>query len=341
VTTIRDVAARANVHPSTVSRVFSGNERISDKTRQRVMAAAKALNFQPNAIARSLSVQRTQTIAIVVPHVYDGYFEDSFFPQIISGLLNVTYANKYRLLVGGCESYQDEITQTLEILGTRQADGIIVTSGRLDVDTVGELLGQRTPLVLIGRPPNRYKTAAWVDAKNLEDTKRVVEYLVGSGHRKIAYVGGDPDTRVVKERLEGYQQAMNAAHLAINPEWIDYGYFAEDGGYQAVQRMHHGDQAPTAYYAANDLMAIGILRALRERGISVPEEISVVGTNNSPEAAHLSPALSSLAVPYKKIAATAAHILINAIQEGIVPTGYVLLDSELVERQTSGPCHSS
>jgi DNA-binding LacI/PurR family transcriptional regulator len=341
VTTIRDVAARANVHPSTVSRVFSGNERISDKTRQRVMAAAKALNFQPNAIARSLSVQRTQTIAIVVPHVYDGYFEDSFFPQIISGLLNVTYANKYRLLVGGCESYQDEITQTLEILGTRQADGIIVTSGRLDVDTVGELLGQRTPLVLIGRPPNRYKTAAWVDAKNLEDTKRVVEYLVGLGHRKIAYVGGDPDTRVVKERLEGYQQAMNAAHLAINPEWIDYGYFAEDGGYQAVQRMHHGDQAPTAYYAANDLMAIGILRALRERGISVPEEISVVGTNNSPEAAHLSPALSSLAVPYKKIAATAAHILINAIQEGIVPTGYVLLDSELVERQTSGPCHSS
>jgi DNA-binding LacI/PurR family transcriptional regulator len=204
VATIRDVAARANVHPSTVSRVFSGHARISEKTRQRVLAAARALSFQPNAIARSLSVQRTQTIGIVAPHVYEGYFEDSFFPQIMSGLLSVTYANRYRLLVSGCESYRDEITQTLEILATRQADGIIVTSGRLDVDTVGELLDQRTPLVLIGRPPGRYKEAAWVDATNQEDTRRVIDYLAALGHRQIAYVGGDPDTRVVKERLAGY-----------------------------------------------------------------------------------------------------------------------------------------
>jgi DNA-binding LacI/PurR family transcriptional regulator len=341
VTTIRDVAAKASVHPSTVSRVFSESKHISERTRRRVLAAAKALNFQPNATARSLSVRRTQTIGIVVPHIYDGYFEDSFFPQIMSGLLGVTYANGYRLLVSGCESYQDEITQTLEMLATRQADGIIVTSGRLDVNTVGELLEQRTPLVLIGRPPDQYSEAAWVDTTNSEDTKMVIERLLALGHQRIAYVGGDPDTRVVKERLEGYEAAMAGADLIVNPDWIDYGYFAEEGGYQAVQRIHQGDRPPTAYYAANDLMAIGILRALQEKGISVPTEVSVVGTNNSPEASHLTPALSSLCVPYKQIAATAAQMLIDAIREGVSPTGQALLQSKLVERETSGPCQVS
>jgi DNA-binding LacI/PurR family transcriptional regulator len=303
-----------------------------------VLAAAKTLNFQPNAIARSLSVRRTHTIGLVVPHVYVGYFEDSFFPQIMSGLLDVTYANHYRLLVSGCESYADEIVQTLQILGSRQADGIIVTSGRLDVNTVGALLEQNTPLVLIGRPPDQYKDVGWVDADNQEDTRKVISRLIELGHRRIAYVGGDPDTRVVKERLEGYQQAMAAADIEIDPTWIDYGYFAEDGGYQAVDRTQRSNLPPTAYYAANDLMAIGILRALRERNIAVPGAVSVVGTNDSPEASHGIPTLTSLRVPYKRIAAAAAQMLINAIKEDTLPTGHQLLSSQLIERETTAQC---
>ena len=336
--TIRDVAAKANVHPSTVSRVFSGNARISDRTRRRVLAAAKALNFQPNAIARSLSVRRTHTLGVIVPHVFKGYFEDSFFPEIMSGLLDVTYANEYRLLVSGCESYNDEIVQTLQILATRQADGIIVTSGRLDVNTVGELRVQATPLVLIGQPPEQHNDVAWVDADNCEDTRKVIARLIELGHRRIAYVGGDPDTRVVKERLEGYCRAMHEGGIAVDPSWIDYGYFAEDGGYQAVQRTQAGSTPPTAYYAANDLMAIGILRALRERQIAVPDAVSVVGTNDSPEAGHLSPALTSLHVPYREIAAAAAQMLIDAIKEDVTPTGSRIFASTLVERQTTAVC---
>lgn len=335
--TIRDVAAKANVHPSTVSRVFSGNASISELTRRRVLAAAKTLNFQPNAIARSLSVQRTHTIGLVVPHVYPGYFDDSFFPQIMRGLLTVTYANQYRLLVSGCESYGDEITQILTILGTRQVDGIIITSGRLDVNTVGTLREHTVPLVLIGRPPAQHADAAWVDADNMQDTRRVIEHLIALGHRRIAYVGGDPDTRVVKERLDGYQQAMAAAGLRICPHWVDYGYFAEEGGYQAVQRIHSDKETPTAYYAANDLMAIGILRALHERNISVPGQVSVIGTNDSAEASHLVPALTSLRVPYGEIAAEAARILITAIQQGALPARHHVVASQLVERATVGP----
>ena len=335
VSTIRDVAAQAEVHPSTVSRVFSGNAQISETTRQRVLEAARDLNFQPNAIARSLSVRRTKTIGVIVPHVYDGYFTDSFFPQLMAGLLEVSYARGYRLLVGGCNGYQDEHVQALDILATRQADGIVVTSSRLDVDTVGELRRQNTPLVLIGHPPAQHADVAWVDADNRSATCQVIDYLVGRGHRRIAYVGGDPDSSVVKERLEGYREGMAAAGLAVSEAWIDYGYFAEDGGYQAVERTRRDEaNAPTAYYAANDLMAIGLLRGLRERGIDVPGQVSVVGTNDSPEAAHLLPPLSSLRVPYRAIAATAATLLIDAIESGEQPQGQRVWASCLIERES-------
>lgn len=333
VSTIRDVAARAEVHPSTVSRVFSGNAQISQATRQRVLEAAQSLNFQPNAIARSLSVRRTKTIGVILPHVFDGYFADSFFPRLMAGLLEASYQRGYRLLVGGCNGYQDEHVQALDILATRQADGIVVTSSRLDVDTVGELRRHNTPLVLIGHPPAQHADVAWVDADNCAATRQVIEYLVGLGHRRIAYVGGDPDSSVVKERLEGYREGMAAAGLPVSEEWIDFGYFAEDGGYQAVERTRRNlANAPTAYYAANDLMAIGILRGLRERSIAVPGEVSFVGTNDSPEAAHLTPPLSSLRVPYRQMAAAAATRLIDYIESGQQPTGHELLESCLIER---------
>ncbi|MBX3050407.1 MAG: LacI family DNA-binding transcriptional regulator [Caldilineaceae bacterium] len=334
--TIRDVAAQAGVHPSTVSRVFSGNAQISEATRQRVMEAARQLNFQPNAIARSLSVRRTKTIGVVVPHVFDGYFVDSFFPQLMAGLLDVTYARGYRLLVGGCNGYADEHVQALDILATHQADGILVTSSRLDVDTVGNLQCHNTPLVLIGHPPAQHANVAWVDADNRSATQEVIAYLARRGHRRIAYVGGDPDSSVVKERLEGYYAGMAQAGLPVSEAWIDYGYFAEDGGYQAVERTRRdASNAPTAYYAANDLMAIGLLRGLRERGIDVPGEVALVGTNDSPEAAHLTPALTSLQVPYRAIAAAAANLLIDAIEDEEQPTGHQLLASCLIERESA------
>mgnify|MGYP001822686463 CR=1 FL=1 len=339
-TTIRDVAQEAGVHPSTVSRVFSGKAKISTATRERVLAAAAALDFHPNAIARSLSVQRTHTIAIVVPHIYRGYFEDAFFPQVMRGLLEVAYQHNYRILVSGSQSHHDEITQTFEILGSRQADGIVVLTNRLDVDTVGALRRQETPFVLLGRPADEHEALCWVDTENERFSRQCVEYLLSLGHRRIAYVGGDPDVKVVRERLNGYQAAMRGAGIDYLPAWIDYGYFVEDGGYQAVQRMMAlGDAAPTAYYAANDLMAIGVIRALRERGINVPGEVSVIGTNDAPEASHVYPSLTSLQVPYAEMAAEAATMLIRLIEDEPIAERQRLVDSVLVVRGSTGPLH--
>lgn len=337
--TIRDVATRAGVNPSTVSRVFSGKAKISQETQKRVLAAAEALDFHPNAIARSLSVRRTNTIAIIVPHIFDGYFDDCFFPQVMRGLLGVTYQRGFRVLVGGSNSHEDVITQTFEILGSRQADGIVVLSNRLDVDTVGALRQQSTPFVLVGRSPANYLDISWVDADNERYTREAVTYLLQLGHRRIAFVGGDPEVAVTAERLSGYMAALEAAGIAYCKAWVDFGYFVEQGGYQAVQRMLPlGAAAPTAYYAANDAMAIGVMRALREANICVPGQVSVIGTNNAPEAAHVLPALTTLAVPYAKMAAEAAEILIRGIEQGEQTSTQKYVDCELIIRGSTQPC---
>lgn len=334
---IRDVADQAGVHPSTVSRVFSGKPYISDLTRDRVLKAAETLGFQPNAIARSLTLQRTNMVAVVVPHVYDGYFEDSFFPQVMRGLLQVAYKYGFRVLVGGSGGHMDEVTQVYDIVGSRQADGVIVLSNRLDVDVVGALTDYHIPFVVMGRP-DASSDIAWVDSQDRCYTAEVIRYLVQLGHRRIAYVGGDPDVSVTIERLGGYRQALAEAEIQPLAEWVDFGFFAEDGGYQAVQRMTRlGHQAPTAYYAANDLMAVGILRALHERNIPVPQAVSVVGTNGSLVASHAYPALTTLYVPYAEMTAKAASILIQCIQTGGMPSEQSTFDCKLIIRDSTGP----
>jgi DNA-binding LacI/PurR family transcriptional regulator len=337
--TIRDVAREAQVHPSTVSRVFSGNASISEATRKRVLNAADNLGFQPNAIARSLKTQKTHTIGMVVPHVFEGFFDDSFFPQIMRGMLEAAYQNQFRLIVGGSQGYKDEISQIRDIMQSSQADGIVVMSSRLDVDTVDRLLELNTPFVLLGHPPKENNDQiSWVDADNQIATRIAVEYLISLGHKRIAYVGGDPKNLTTQERQQAYEDTMRNAGLSINPYWIDYGYFDEPGGYTAVQRMKTlGDEAPTAYYAANDLMAVGVLRALSELGISVPKEVSVMGTNNSYLSQHTTPALTTVDVPYAEIGKKAVELLITQVTDlNKTPSSY-LEDCQLVLRSSTGP----
>jgi DNA-binding LacI/PurR family transcriptional regulator len=335
--TIRDVASKAGVHASTVSRVFSGNAKISAETRLRVLTAAKELNFQPNAVARSLSVSQTNILGIVIPHIYDGYFDDSFFPQIMRGLMRVAYQHNYRVLVGGSNSHEDELSQILNMLSSRQVDGVVALSSRLDVDTTQELYQVGAPFVLIGKPLIHQNEIAWIATDDRRYTRQAVDYLLNLGHRRIAYVGGDPGVIVTSERLAGYKDALVGRGIEPTDALSNYGYFAEEGGHRAVEIMFDLAEPPTAFYCANDLMAIGVMRGLRDRGLRIPQDVSVVGTNGSPESAWTVPALSTLRVPYAALAAGAAQMLITGIQRESGPVGSPMLDCELVIRQSSGP----
>jgi DNA-binding LacI/PurR family transcriptional regulator len=337
VATIRDVAKKANVHSSTVSRVFSGNLSISEATRERVFAAAKELGFWPNAIARSLSTQRTNTIGIVIPHIFEGFFNDSFFPQLMRGMLEASYKKGFRLIVGGCENYEDEIDQIKQIMASSQADGIIVMSSRLDVDTVGELQNHNTPFVLIGHPPSgENQGIAWVDADNQKATQEAVQYLIDLGHKKIAFVGGDPENLTSQEREKSFNTTLDLAGIPRDPNLVHHGFFDESGGFNSVARMLKlGENSPTAFYAANDLMAVGIIRALKKNNIRVPEDISVIGTNNAPISEYAQPAISTVDVPYAKMAGKAVEMLIEKIEQGEMSQTNFTLECSLVLRDST------
>ncbi len=339
--TIRDVAKKANVHSSTVSRVFSGNLSISETTRERVFAAAKELGFWPNAIARSLSTQRTNTIGIIIPYIFEGFFNDSFFPQLMRGMLEASYTHGFRLIVGGCENYDDEIDQIQQIMASSQADGIVVMSSRMDVNTVGELQKHNTPFVLIGHPPSeKYQEISWVDADNQKATKEALQLLIELGHTKIAFVGGDPKNLTSQEREKAYLLTLEEAGIPADANWIHHGFFDETGGYNAVERMIQlGENMPTAYYAANDLMAAGIIRALKKNNMRIPEDVSVIGTNNSPIAAYCQPAISTVSVPYAKMAGKAVEMLIEQIEQGEMEQSTFTFDCKLVMRDSTAKLH--
>lgn len=341
--TIRDVAKRANVHPSTVSRVFSGNLSISKETSERVMSAATELGFWPNAIARSLSTQRTNTIGIIIPHVFEGFFNDSFFPQLMRGMLKASYQHGFRLIVGGCENYQDELDQIKQIMASRQADGIVVMSSRLDVDTVGELQQHKTPFVLIGHPPSEnYHDIAWVDSNNYSATQEAIQHLLDLGHRKISYVGGDPKNLSTQEREKAYRQTLENAGIQANSDWVEYGYFDELGGFNALERLLKlRGNTPSAYFAANDLMAVGIIKALKANNLRVPEDVSVIGSNNSPISAHTQPALSTISVPYAQMGAKAVEMLIEQIENGEMSNRNYTLDCSFVHRSSTARNYSN
>lgn len=311
--TIRDVAELAGVHPSTVSRVFSGNEKISKRTRQRVMEAAHHLGFHPNAVARSLSRRLSNTLGLVIPHMRSEFFEDPFFPQVVKGLMTESYPHNFRLIIAGSDSREEELDQSLALLRSRHADGIIVLTSHLDGATIQELRANTHPFVIVGRPALTFPDLSWVNTDNIAATALMTTHLLDLGHRQIAFIGGRNDAVVTADRLAGYRQALRGAGIPFDEGLIEYGNFHQEGGTAAMARLLARRPTLTGVVVASDLMAVGAMEALAIAGRRVPDDISIVGSNDSALASLMIPPLTSSRVPYAELARLAAHALIEMV----------------------------
>lgn len=336
--TIKHVAELAGVHPSTVSRAFSGNAKISEPTRQRVLEAAGRLNFHPNAIARSLTTRRARTLGMVIPYTQEEFFLDSFFPQVLRGLSDVAYRQDFRLLLGGADDPHHEPQAVLHLIRSQQVDGIIVQASRVGVDTTDVLLAEHLPFVLLGRPVEDTPEISWIEVDALQSTREAIQYLIRLSHRRIAFIGGRPNMVVTLDRLRGYRQALDEAGLLYDERLIGYGEFHQEGGAKAMRQFLSLDQErPTGIFAANDLMAIGAMHALEEAGLNVPHDCSVVGSNDSPIAALVSPHLTSSRAPYYELAREAALALIAKLGDQPVAPVKKLLPCQLILRDSTAP----
>ncbi len=215
---------------------------------------------------------------------------------------------------------------------------MIVQASRINVDTTSTLLSERLPFVLLGRPVEDTPETWWVEVDARAATFEAVAHLLQLGHRRIGFIGGHPTLVVTLDRLQGYRQALRRAKLSFDKRLVKYGGFRQDGGAQAMRELLAlGAERPTAVYAANDLMAIGAMQAIQAAGLRVPQDCSVVGTNDSEAASLVMPHLTSSRAPYFELGREAASALLTQLEKPGAPALKKLLPCSLIVRDSTAP----
>ncbi|HXH37264.1 MAG TPA: LacI family DNA-binding transcriptional regulator, partial [Thermoanaerobaculia bacterium] len=259
--TIHDVAARAGVSVATVSRVLNGKELVREETSRTVRAAVKSLRYVPNVAARSLSIRRSQTIGVVLPDVHG-----EFFSEVIRGIDLAARAAGYHILVSGSHSDPVQMLQVVDTMRGR-VDGLVVMAPDVTVAPLEELRAHDMPVVLLNSSgPNL--DAITID--NYGGARAMMRHLHGLGHTRIAFVCGPPHNADARERLRGYRHAMRGMAARSLRALEHSGDFTEESGFAAGRRMAASASRPTAVFAANDSMAVGVLASLAAAGIKVP-----------------------------------------------------------------------
>jgi LacI family transcriptional regulator, galactose operon repressor len=331
-TTITDVAAEAGVHPSTVSRVLTGHagSTIRPATRQRVLAATDRLGYRPSALARSLRLQRTLTLGMLVPDI-----TNPFFSSIIKGAEDAARQRGYDLILCNSEDDPQREATYLRVLRDRQVDGLLIASSQMANDTITELREEAFPFVLLNRATESAEDLAVV-VDNHAAAVEVVSHLAALGHRRVGHIAGPQNTTTGVDRLEGYRAGVLAHGLADEPELVvEATAFSEEAGRRALGIMLAGSARPTAVFGANDLIAIGMLQRLRENGAPVPGDFSIVGFNDIPLAGLLEPALTTVRVPQLEMGVAGANLLIDRLEGRPIGNVRLTLPTELVVRASS------
>jgi LacI family transcriptional regulator, galactose operon repressor len=327
--TIRDVARVAKVHPGTVSRALNEDTRalVNPETAERVLRAAEKLGYRPNRIARGLKTSRSHTIGVLIPDI-----TNPLFPPILRGIEDRLDEAGYTSLIVNTDNDANRERVYLEAMRARQVDGFISATARLDRELLLELAEAGTPLVLVNRSLEDGSVPA-VTVDDREGIALAVQHVVGLGHERIGHVAGPQNLSTGHRRHLGFIEAMRAAGLKAPPEHICFGaFFTEEEGARACDELLDAAPGLTAIVAGNDLMAIGCYDALEKRGLTCPDDISVVGFNDMPFVDRLRPPLTSVRVPQREIGKVAADLLLEQLGGGEEPATEILLEPTLMVR---------
>jgi DNA-binding LacI/PurR family transcriptional regulator len=326
--TILDVAARAGVSKSSVSRVLQGSPLVSEEARAAVLAAIEELGYRPNAAARTLARRQSHSIGVLVSDLHN-----PFFPMVLDGIDTVAEEHQYTsLIVRGKRRSQTE-EHALGRLLELQVDGIVAVTERLSRAAIVEA-ARSTPLVTLTQTP-RIPRVDSVVSDNREGAKLVIDHLVALGHAGIAMIA-DAREHAGAERIDGYQAAMNGHRLARQVHVLNAPP-TERGGYDAARELLADADSVTAVFAGNDLCAFGVLDALAEQGLQVPRDMSVAGYDNTPVAAFRTIGLTTVEQFAAEIGAEAMRSLLARIKRRDRPARHVLVPPRLVQRATTGP----
>lgn len=330
--TIRDVAREAGVSIATVSRILNGSPRVSEETRRRVQAAATALDYWPNAAARSLTTNRTQTLGVLLPDLYG-----EFFSEIIRGIDQAAHREGSRILISVSHADTNTLLTTARTMMGR-TDGLILMAPDEPSAAAIERIRRRFSVVLLN-PRFRVEDCSSVSIANRKAAFMAVNHLLRIGHEQIAIITGPRGNVDAEERLLGYRDAMTQAGREPDPALEFQGDFTESSGFQAAAEMLRSSSLPQAVFAANDYMALGFMSALEQAGIRIPDDVALAGFDDIEISRYLSPPLTTVHVDAHQLGARAVRLLISSMRTGgsSVPS-HEVLPATLVVRSS---CHGA
>jgi LacI family transcriptional regulator len=329
----------SGVSVSTVSRVFNGYTDVRDETRQRVLASARKLDYQPSAAARTLVRQRSQLVGVILFTAEDHPdIQHPFFLEVLAGLKYSLGADGYDLMLfagehpaptGGPHAYARRARH-------HRVDGVIVLAvDDADEPELVKLVDSGTPVVAVDLALNGGR-ASHVISDNIGGARLAVRHLYDIGHRRIATIGGLEHTKPAQDRVLGYRAELEVLGLERRDEYEPYGDFFDESGERAMRELLALDEPPTAVFAASDMMAVGAIRAIESVGLRCPDDISIVGFDDIQLAEYVSPALTTIRQDKRGLGAAAARSLVQMMEDPQATPPVLMLPVDLVVRASSG-----
>jgi LacI family transcriptional regulator len=310
---IHDVALSAGVSPTTVSRYLNKRIDLPAPTAARIDAAIAQLDYRPNLLARRLSTGRSEAIGLVTPEI-----ANPFFAELAAAVEDEAERNGYAVFMSSTRGDAAREVASLKRLSDRHVDGMILMTNRPDDGSLGGLIGDGAKVVLIDEDiPNVHVPRIFVE--NAEGSYQATCHLIEAGHRRIAMIGGTKGLLSVSERRAGFERAMREASLTIRPEHLQIGDYSRTFGGQATTALLATGEPPTAIVAASDFIAIGVMQTLRERGLSIPRDMSLVGFDDMPLADLMDPALTTIRQPIETMGRLGFQTLLALIRGETVP----------------------
>lgn len=335
--TIKDVAKLAGVAPSTVSRVIAGSHRISLPTKLKVQKAMEELSYTPNAIARSLARSSTRTIGFSIARSVDHAFSNPFFSEVMRGISSIAQQKEYNILLSMSTTPEEELENCMKLVRERRVDGLILSTSRVKDHLIDTLMEEEFPFVIIGRSSNR--SALSVNNDNVYGAYMATKHLLENGFTEIAFLSGPNDLMVSVDRMNGYRQALIEQNHPYLPSLIVETDFTDVSGYEAMkillERGHHID----ALVASDDMIALGVLRYAMEKGLSIPDDLAIVGFNDDPVVTYTNPPLTSVKISTYELGSEAMWLLLESLEGGerIRARKEIVLPCELMVRSSSEP----
>ncbi|MDF2155397.1 substrate-binding domain-containing protein [Vibrio sp. CAU 1672] len=328
--TMKDIAKLAGVSTSTVSHVINKTRFVSEEISERVNKAAKELNYYaPSALARSLKVNRTKTIGMLVTTS-----TNPFFGEVVKGVERSCYQKGYSLILCNTEGDNERMRDSINTLLQKRVDGLILMCSSLEGERIDVFERYPDiPVVVMDWGPMLF-TSDKIQDNSLRGGYLATKYLIDCGHKDIGCITGPLIKHQAQMRYEGYKRAMNEAGLAFNADWIVESDFECEGGYQALNTMIGRGSLPSAIFVSNDMMAMGVINAANEQGLHIPQDLSLIGYDDIHIAKYMSPSLTTIHQPKYRLGQAAVETLLHKLNDKSDEAQVVQLEPTLVERKS-------